>query len=650
MSSSDRLGPDSSALNPPQHAAVYSDAARILVLAGAGTGKTRTLTHRVARLIGDGVEPERILLATFTHRAAREMQIRVDRLLRHPRRPVCSGTFHALAYRMLREHARQVGLQDSFTIVGREEQVELIRGAATECATASARRRLPSARDILAIKSLAADTCTVVHEVIQRRFADHVPLIEPIEQVLEGYERSKRALAVVDFDDLLLRWRDALAGGGDLAAGVGADMAHVLVDEYQDTSALQAEVADLLTHQGAHLCVVGDDAQSIFAFRGARFDNVLDFPRARPTEVHTLAESYRSDPAILAVANATIAANPLQFPKELAATRPHRAKPVVVSARDPEEEASFVAQRILDLHEAGCSLSEQAVLYRAHAHVAALELELVRRNIPYRIRSGVRLLEQAHVRDALAFLRIEANRSDVLAWKRIEPMLTGVGKEGLRRLIAAVGGASKSLGSALLEFGRTTGLTARARRSVLELGQLFERLGRVSRPADQLRILILDGYEALFVDHLERRYRDAAARAEDLRNLATMAGSYANTEDLLAELALIQDLAPDRRGGRERADRLTLSTIHQAKGLEWGAVFVIHLVEQAFPNARAEREPDGLAEERRLFYVAVTRAKDELYLSHPTSQRISEREQVHLRPSRFVSKLAPSLYDRWTLT
>lgn len=645
---------DGPALNAAQRAAVDSRADRILILAGAGTGKTRTLTHRVARLIAHGVEPDRILLATFTNRAAKEMQARVDLLLGHRVHPVRAGTFHALAYRMLAQQAREAGREPS-AIIGREEQVDLLKAVIQERAPGGP-RRLPSARDIIAIESYAANTRSSVAEAVQRRFPDHVPLFDAIEDILQGYAESKRAARVVDFDDLLLRWRDALAGGGETASRAGVDAAHVLVDEYQDTSALQAEVADLLTARGAHLCVVGDDAQSIFAFRGARFDNILDFPRVRPTEVHTLVENYRSDPSLLAVANAVIEANPLQFPKKLVATRNHRVQPVVIAARSPEEEASFVAQRTLELLDKGCALGDQAVLYRAHAHATELELELVRRNIPYVLRSGVRTLEQAHVRDALAFVRVRANRRDALAWQRLTTMLAGVGVEGLKKLVDHVGRRTGALSESLGDLSRSTVLAPRSRRSVERMGRLFARLERAPRPADQIRTLLLDDGERIFLDHLDHRYPDPSARVEDLARLAAAAVSYSDPASFLADLTLVDDMSradpavdpADRTHPPD--DRLVLSTVHQAKGLEWAAVFVIHLVERGFPNARAELEADGLAEERRLFYVAITRAKDELYLSHPVSKRVSDREAIALRRSRFLSELDPSLFERWALT
>ena len=653
MSSSDEPVRPGPALNGPQRAAVDSEADRILILAGAGTGKTWTLAHRVARLVVGGVEPERILLATFTNRAAREMQARVDLLVGHRGRPVRAGTFHALAYRLLAERERQAG-REPLRIIGREEQVDLLKRARHERATrVDPHRRLPSARDLIAIKSFATDARMSVAEVVQRRFPDHVPRIEAIEDSLRAYADTKRAASVVDFDDLLLRWWEALARGGDIASAAAADVAHVLVDEYQDTSVLQAEVAERLTARGAHLCVVGDDAQSIFAFRGARFDNILDFPRVRPTEVHTLVENYRSDPAILAVANAIIEANPQQFPKELCATRASGVRPVLISARTPEEEASFVAQRVLELLDTGRRLRDQAVLYRAHAHATALELELVRRNIPYVLRSGVRLLEQAHVRDALAFLRVHAQRNDALAWQRLAAMLTGVGPEGLRTLVARARESSGPLSELLADLSRSTALSAAARGSVDRLGRVFARLDRAPRPAEQIRALLGERDESLFLDHLDHRYADASARIEDLARLAAVATGYADCETFLAELTLVNEVAGAGPAGdphRPDGDRLVLSTIHQAKGLEWAVVFVIHLVDRGFPNARSELEPGGLAEERRLFYVAVTRARDELYLSHPASQRVSDRETASFRRSRFLSELDASLFDRWALT
>lgn len=619
-------------LNDAQRRAVLLDAPRLLILAGAGTGKTRTLTARVARLVADGVPPDRILLCTFTRRAAAMMVGRLHDLLGAPAQAVRAGTFHGLAYRAL----TAAGIRP--TLLDEDDQETLMERARTRAGA-----ELPATdAGLLGLHSAAINQGRSLAEVILARAPDWARHESGIEAVLAAYQAEKRKLGLFDYDDLLLGWRALLAE--DRPHPFRID--HVLVDEYQDTNPLQVELAETLA-QGRRLAVVGDDAQSIFGFRGARFDQILDFPRRAPTEVVSLTTNYRSDPAILALANHSIAQNPMQFPKVLVSERRSRLRPAVIPARDAAVEAQFVAQRALELVGEGVPLTGQAVLFRAHNHATALELELTRRGVPYVVRAGLRLFEQAHVRDLLAHLRVIADPGDRLAWSRVLRRVPGVGARTQAALEATLSDAA-DLAAAVTAWPERPEAKGRARAG---LAALIQTLGPwlKDRPDPKTVLSTLLGPEDPIglVAHVLAQ-GDGARRHKELLTLSTLVEPGQDLSTFVAELMLDQEVGGQGSAGSAPIDRLTLTTVHQAKGLEWRAVFVIGLAEGAFPSRSALLEPGGEAEERRLFYVAATRAIEQLYLSHPAT-RTAGPETLLVPPSRFLSELPPDLYERWAL-
>ncbi len=635
-------------LNPEQHAAVSTQARRVLVLAGAGSGKTKTLIARLAQLVASGYDPERLVLVTFTHRAAREMTQRTAAVLGPAARKIWAGTFHALAYRVLRQHA---ALSDGPppTVLGGEDQKELLARVIAEQAPDTTARRFPGPKTLLSLRGLSIGLQEPLESVVQRYAPDHSPWIDAIDKVLAGYQQAKARLHFVDFDDLLWRWHEALGPQSPVADRLRKAVDHVLVDEFQDTTPIQASISERLAADG-HLFVVGDDAQSIYGFRGARFENILNFPRRPGTEVHALTRNYRSTAPILNVANQTIAQSSLQFPKKLTAERRGQGRPVRVSAASQEEEAAFVAQHILALYDRGVGLEQQAILYRAHRQTAPLELELTRRNIPYVVRSGLRFFEQAHIRDALAFVRIMANPDDELAWMRVLSMRRHIGPKTIHAILS---GSQPSLAPSQRLQSALPSLDARRRTELLPLVEYLLRLEELRRPAALLRRLVHDAEPAVMLEHFDARYDDPAARVADVEQLAVLAHGFDDHQSFVSGLALVGD-AKSEAGQRNSDDTsdagfVTLSSIHQAKGLEWRAVFVVGLNEGTLPFGRAD-DVDDLAEERRLFYVAVTRAREELLLCHPAASARSDGDLRILPPSRFLTELDEDSLEHWELT
>jgi DNA helicase-2/ATP-dependent DNA helicase PcrA len=652
---------DLAALNEEQRRAVTSDARRILILAGAGTGKTRTLTHRVAHLIDRGVAPERIVLVTFTNRAAREMIDRIELLLGPSSRRVRAGTFHALGYGALRRHGAAIGFDARPIVLAREDQIEVMASAIADTEVRETGRRFPSPEALIQLLSLAINTDRTLSATLASR--PHLaPLEAEIEAALARYAEKKRAMAAVDFDDLLLLWKALLVEDTPARDVLRGEIDHVLVDEYQDTNRLQGEIAELLAARTGNLCVVGDDAQSIFSFRGARLENLLEFAggaRSEPvassagaeTATFRLTESYRSTRQILAVAGDVIARNTNRLDKTLCSER-SGLLPALIPTKDPLQQAAFVAQRVLELADEGVPLAEQAVLYRAHAHAVEIQLELTKRGVPYVVRSGPRFLEQAHVKDLVAFLRIIESPRDEPSTRRVLAILPGVGRRSTSRIWSAITPAVLA-GRSTAEALRSAdlGLTGRARRSLDALASLLEAVAPLaSRPGDLVRALIDGNGDLSLADHVAAVHANAPHRVEELLQLATIAAQFRDLGELLAEIALVNDLSGEdlSRTAKER-EHLTLSTVHQAKGLEWRSVFVVGLSDGAFPHQTSLEEPGGEEEERRLFYVAVTRAKDQLHLAHPASRLAGDRDRILTRPSRFLGEIAEGHVERWVI-
>ncbi|MBV9490140.1 MAG: ATP-dependent helicase [Verrucomicrobia bacterium] len=635
-------------LNDQQYTAVTSPPGPALVLAGAGSGKTRTLTYRVAWLLDNGVEPESILLLTFTNRAAREMLARVQGLLPMETRTIWGGTFHSVGNRLLRRHPQEVGFRAGFTIMDREDQQDLLAAVIASAGIDPKQIRIPTAEVMGDMFSFALNTERPLPAVIVERYKRFAPLTSQIALIQERYEARKRAANAMDFDDLLVKTVQLLRANPGIAEFYQRSFQFVLVDEYQDTNKLQADFVDLLVQRHRSLMVVGDDAQSIYSWRGANFQNILDFPKRYPeAAIYKIEINYRSVPEVLAVANAAIRANTKQFRKTLHAHRPEGAiKPALAPLLDNNQQAYFVAQRILELREEGIELNEVAVLYRAHYQSLELQLAFTRSGIPFFITSGLRFFEQAHIKDVAAFMKFVTNPADEVAFKRMVRLLPGVAVKTAEKLWAQL--------SAVPEEARTTFGAWLARGSVSEKSrrawqQLRDTLDEIAPerkpvgPAAMLRSIL----EASYDEYLQSKYANYEQRKEDLTTLETFARTFSDPVEFLSQLSLMATGDTENIGREDETEKVTLSTIHQAKGLEWRLVFVVWMADGMFPTARSLDSLEALEEERRLFYVAVTRAKDELYLTYPLSWPTGAPDQRLQRPSRFLKEIPANLLEEW---
>ncbi len=616
-----------------------------LVIAGAGSGKTRVITYRVAYLLDQGTGPSRILLVTFTNKAAREMLRRVAEVSQGDSRQVWGGTFHHVGNLVLRRHASLVGLSSDYTILDREDAKDLLQACVTDLAIAVTKHRFPRGDVLQDIISAATNTERSIAKVLEERYPFFTLFEAEIGEIARRYQQRKLRDNLVDYDDLLSLWLRLLRNHADVLEAYRQRFLYVLCDEYQDTNALQGEILDLIASHHRNLMVVGDDAQSIFAFRGANYANILHFTDRYPdAQVHKLEINYRSTPEVLTLANASITHNVHQYHKTLTAMRPSGPQPALTPLTDEDEQAAFVVQRILELRDEGIPLHEMAVLYRAHYQSIQLQLELTRRGVPFEIRSGLRFYEQAHVKDALAYLRIVANAKDELAWKRAVKLHPGIGNATADEIWEAVAAESERLNVGALG-ALLPRLAPRARRGFQEFLALLERLVALPRaPAQMIESTLEGGYQ----DYLKTRYTNWVSRIEDLHQLATFALRYESLEAFLTDLSLLGVITgEDVFWDEPRDELLILSSIHQAKGLEWTAVFLIWLVDGWFPSAAALREEGGLEEERRLFYVATTRAKDQLYFCHPQRTTDLRKRELILKPSRFIQEIPETLYERW---
>ena len=643
------------ALNEEQHSVVTSGNGPKLVIAGAGSGKTRTVTYRVARLVEAGVAPGRILLVTFTNRAAREMLGRVEGLVRADVRRVWGGTFHSVANRLLRRHAETLGYTGSFSILDAEDAADLVDACVDEAAIDTRARRFPKAAVLRDVFSLATNTDRSVAEVVATAYPYFEPLTAQIDRVGYLYAERKRERNAMDYDDLLVNWRRLMVEHAEVSRAIAEQFEHVLVDEYQDTNTLQADLVDRVAARHRNLMVVGDDAQSIYGWRGAHVRNMLTFRDRYPdAEEYRLETNYRSRPEILALANASIANNRAQLPKRLRPARPASgAEPALVPVRDADQQAAFVAARVLELRDEGYGLDEIAVLYRSHWHAIELQLELARRNIPYTIRSGVRFFEQAHIKDVVAYLRLVVNPRDELAWKRVLRLVPRVGARTASRVWERIAVAENPLALVRAADFDAAPKGAGWEGFVALVGALVAP-GVADNPSKQIETVLGRGY----VEYLQGAYENADAREEDLRQLARFASQYDSTDAFLSELALVnaerfggpgRTVGEDVVEGADEDERLVLSSIHQAKGLEWRAVFLVWAADGKFPSARSLRDPESEEEERRLFYVAVTRARDQLAVCYPLVVLERGRETVVQRPSRFVAEISPALFEVWEI-
>jgi DNA helicase-2/ATP-dependent DNA helicase PcrA len=621
-------------LNQQQLEVVMHPGGPMLALAGAGTGKTRTLVYRTCRLIEDGVPPGKILLLTFTNKAAREMMGRVEQLVEHAATRMTGGTFHSAGHRILRRYAELLGYTPRFSILDREDATDLMGVALADVSPDVPARRMPRPRLLVDLYSFVINTGHELGEVLSERAPQFLDEGEVIAEIFKRYLERKRQADLMDFDDLLLNWLLLLTRFPRPRAELRERFDHILVDEYQDTNRLQADIVDAMLGPERNVMVVGDDAQSIYAFRGADFENILGFPERHPDcRVFRLETNYRSVPPILKLANASIVHTARQFQKTLRPDRSGGEMPLEVAVPTPEIQATHVADQLLELHEEGFDLEDMAVLYRNHAHSLDLQVELTRRNIPYRVRSGLRFFEHRHVKDVLAHLRYVDNPRDEVAFARLITLRDGFGPRLAARVWDHVAGADGLARLRSLDIDGL-GLPRAARASLIDLQALMTEISApklLGQPGEMIRAAVESFYGEWARAHLE----NAGARLEDLEQLALFADGYPDVNTFLSEVTLLNDLSGEDAVAGPPDEMLTLSTVHQAKGIEWRTVFVIWLAEGRFPSFRMDDEE----EERRLFYVAVTRARDRLFLVRPEIARDRYRVDTILDPSRFLSEL-----------
>jgi DNA helicase-2/ATP-dependent DNA helicase PcrA len=655
-------------LNEQQLAAVTAPPGPLLVIAGAGSGKTRTLTYRVAYLLENGIDPRNILLLTFTNKAARQMLDRVANLLPVDASGLWGGTFHSVGNRILRRHGSALGYSSGFTIMDREDQKDLINTVVASAGIDPKEIRFPKGDVLAEIFSFVVNTEKPVEELLAEKFPYFLPLLDKIRDVHGRYEKKKKTTNSLDFDDLLEKTLSMFQQHESIAEFYRRQFQFILVDEYQDTNKIQADLIDLLAREHRNVMVVGDDAQSIYSWRGANFQNILEFPKRYPdAQVFKIEMNYRSVPEILEVANAAIAANVQQFRKQLSATRQSNAvKPALVALNDGAEQAQFVAQRILELRDEDVDLSDIAVLYRAHYHAIELQLELSRRGIPYQITSGIRFFEQAHIKDVTSFIRFIANPRDEVAFNRMVKLLPGIGNRTAENLwrawegglaVTEIADPGREEGSAPAgviapddNFGErllAMNVPAKSKKSWTQLAHTLDEIapgGQPNPPSEMIRSVV----EAIYDDYAKVNFPNYELRREDLDQLAVFARQFKDVHEFLSQLALISNVdaeaAPNQTSDKEAVN---LSTVHQAKGLEFHTVFVIWLTDGMFPSSRSLDTRDALEEERRLFYVSITRARDELYLTFPHIRLSGGYGDVFQRPSRFLKEIPNRLVEDW---
>ncbi|MBI5701601.1 ATP-dependent helicase [Candidatus Saganbacteria bacterium] len=645
-------------LNAEQLPVVKSENGPALIIAGAGSGKTRTITYRVAYLVESGIPLSNILLVTFTNKAAKEMIFRVEGLLRRDLKGLCAGTFHHIGNLILRKHAKKIGFEQNFTILDRADSKYLLDKSLKASEVDTKSRRFPKADVLQDVLSYAVNTLLPLNEVIEKKYPHLFELQAEIKLVFQIYDQKKREQNLMDFDDLQSKWLELLQNNPDVLREYSERFFHILVDEYQDTNTIQAQIIDLLASYHKNLTVVGDDSQSIYSFRGAEFRNIIDFPVRYPNcKVYKLETNHRSTPEILDLANDSIKNAVERFEKNLKAIRKKGKPPALLSFRDVFEQANFVAQRILELNDEGMSFTDMAVIYRSHYHCLELQMELTRRGIPHEVRSGMRLFEEAHIKDVIAYMKIFHNAQDGISWLRILKLIPGVGQKTAEKIIETMRRLMKNVetGDSIVAVSKNIGnrevysqVPGSAKDAFSKFQSLLKVLANMTNtPSVMFSTIVDSGY----ADYLRMTYPNAGMRLDEIEELANYASSYKNLEEFLSALALVGGVAAEEISETKTTsekEAVVLTTVHQAKGLEWKAVFVIWLADGRFPSYLTFGNPKELEEERRAFYVAITRSKDQLYLSYPIIYRSYEGEIV-MKASRFIKEISENRYEKWLI-
>lgn len=629
-------------LNPSQYEAASAVEGIYLIIAGAGTGKTRTLVYRVARLIELGNEPASILLLTFTRKAANEMMRRASMLLDDRCSKIRGGTFHSFANITLRKYARAVGLDSNFTILDQGDSEDVINLIRSQDKFLTKERRFPNKQTLGKVYSLSVNTKRKVEEIIQEDYPHFLPLLDKILDIQKIYNDYKRKNNLLDYDDLLVYLREFLFNGGLAAKAFTSEIKFIMVDEYQDTNHLQAEIVKGLAQYNRNVMVVGDDSQAIYSFRGADFKNIMEFPKLFPdVKIIKLEENYRSYQSILDFANRINHTALEKFEKNLYTRRGSGPLPNIVAATTENLQSKFIVEKILDLREEGVQLRDIAVLFRSSFHSFDLELELSKANIPFQKFGGMKFVETAHIKDVMAFLRIVVNPRDVISWYRVLLLHEGVGPKTAQKILDELATARITIKAEPDQQPQF---------SYQKLGPLFYLLYNLQKkkmtPSEMLQTV----YE-YYWDLFKANYDDWNKRKKDLEIFLNIVENYSSVDNLLSDLAIepIIDSVVDIGAEDKENEFVTLSTIHSAKGLEWHTVFVIHAVEGYFPSSKSADNLEQLEEERRLMYVASTRAKNNLFITYPMNLYDREAGTTLSKPSRFISEITPDLAEGWLL-
>jgi DNA helicase-2/ATP-dependent DNA helicase PcrA len=629
------------ALNPSQLEAVTHIEGPLLVIAGAGSGKTRALTYRAAYLVEKGVSPAAILLLTFTRKASQEMLRRAAQLLDERCEKISGGTFHSFANAMLRKYASHIGLNPAFGILDRTDSEDLIGLLRKEFQPATRQRSFPRKKTLADIFSRAVNKASSLEEIIANDYPHFESHFETISRLQQAFENRKQEHHFLDYDDLLIYLRRLLSDYPVARERISAGYQYIMVDEYQDTNTIQAEILYLLTHVNKNIMVVGDDAQSIYAFRGANFRNIIDFPKMFPeTRIVYLEENYRSIQPILTLTNAIIERAKEKFTKNLFTQRRGGSIPVIVNADDEYIQSRFVVDQIKDLRQQDVPLNEIAVLFRASFHSFDLEIELSREGIDFVKMGGFKFIESAHIKDVLAHLRVIANAYDRISWYRILLLIEKVGPKTAQRIFeATVNEQSGYTGLLSAKIGRIKGLE--------RLKQLISTLDAHPMSISEMGETIIDYYLPI----LKNRYDDHPRRAKDLEHLVEIMVRYKNLDQFLTDMALEPPNTSYENSlytgtGASDPDRLILSTIHSAKGLEWHSVFVIWALDGRFPSVHSLHKEEELEEELRLMYVAATRAKENLFFSYPGNVYDRSTGLILNRPSRYLDNMPDDILEK----
>ena len=629
-------------LNPSQYEAVTSTEGAYLVIAGAGTGKTRTLVYRVARLVEMGIDPKSILLLTFTRKASREMMNRAAILLDNRCSKINGGTFHSFANLTLRKYAKIVGLDSGFTILDQGDSEDVINLIRAQLNLVKLNKRFPNKQTINKILSLSVNTSKRIEDIVAEEYPHFSEHIEKIIEIGKIYTSYKKRSQLLDYDDLLIYLRDFLNDKAK-SQSLTRSIQYVMVDEYQDTNKLQADIVLGLAKHNNNIMVVGDDSQSIYSFRGANFKNIMNFPKLFPNvKIIILEENYRSTQEVLDFGNHIIDTAIEKYPKELFTRKTGGELPAIISASTENMQSRFIVDRILELREENVQLNDIAVLFRSSFSSFDLEIELNKANIPYQKFGGMKFIETAHVKDVLAFLRIAENPKDVVSWYRVLLLHEGVGPKKAQDILAKISSNEWQIKSHPEKV-----LEKNVKENVFNLFLSLHRIHTSRQLPTELAEIVLDYYQPFF----KAKYDDHNKRKKDLDIFVNITENYKSLSTLLTDMALEppRDSVADISEEDKEDEYVTLSTIHSAKGLEWHTVFIIHAVEGFFPSSMSYDKIESLEEERRLMYVAATRAKQNLYISYPMNIFDRHNGITLSKPSRFIADITENLAEEWLL-